>query len=182
MAEYTSEAAIELRPGQLPASAKGAKLAQALQAFFVDAQHAGGSLHLESLATLIMGHVIRQRSIASGQLRRVPDYLTPKQLGAIVEYIDAHLHSELRLHQIAAQVGLSPYYLAHAFKVTTGLPPHQYVLHRRLVRAQQLLRGTQMAIAAIAYEVGFGSQSHMATVFRRTLQTTPSQYRQQAIK
>jgi AraC-like DNA-binding protein len=74
---------------------------------------------------------------------------------------------------------LSPCYFAHAFKATTGWSPHQYVLHRRLARAQHLLRTTQMPIAAIAYEVGFGSQSHMTTVFRRLLQTTPSRYRQQ---
>jgi len=95
-------------------------------------------------------------------------------------YIQSHLQSELRLYQIAHQLGLSPYYLAHAFKATTGLPPHQYVLHCRLQRAQQLLRETQISIAAIAYEVGFGNQSHMTTVFRRILKMTPGMYRQQA--
>ena len=180
MAEYTDEAALEFIPGQVQARTKGSGLAQALQAFFADAEHVGGSLYLESLATLIMGYVIRHRSTLSGRLKRVPDHLTPKQLKAIVEYIQSHLHSELRLDQIANQVGISPYYLAHAFKATTGLSPHQYVLHCRLARSQRLLRDTQLPIAAIAYEVGFGSQSHLTTVFRRMLQTTPGLYRQQA--
>jgi AraC-like DNA-binding protein len=179
LAEYTDGAAIELHPGQLQASTQGTKLAQALQVFFADDQRIGGSLYLESLATLIMGQAIRQRSSASGRLKRVPDYLLSQQLQAIVAYIDAHLQGELRLHQLAAQARLSPYYFAHAFKAMTGWSPHQYVLHRRLARAQHLLRTTQMPIAAIAYEVGFGSQSHMTTVFRRLLQTTPSRYRQQ---
>lgn len=145
----------------------------------MDAEHTGGALYLESLATLIMGHVIRRRSSGSGRLQRVPDCLTPGQLQTIVEYIQVHLHSELKLYQIADQVGISPYYLAHAFKTTTGLPPHQYVLHCRLERAKQLLRHSQLPIAAIAYEVGFGNQSHMTTVFRRILQTTPRVYCQQ---
>lgn len=179
IAEYTDETALELIPGQLQTSTKGATLAQALQCFFTDAEHTGGALYLESLATLIMGHVIRHRSTVSGHLKRTPDCLTSKQIKTIVEYIQSHLHCELRLYQIASQVGISPYYLAHAFKATTGLSPHQFVLQCRLERSQQLLRNTQLPIAAIAYEVGFSNQSHMTTVFRKMLQTTPNMYRQQ---
>jgi AraC family transcriptional regulator len=181
MTEYTDGTPIELIPGQLPTSGKGANLAQALQAFFADTDHIGGSLYLESLATLIMGHIIRHKSSLAERLKRVPDCLTPKQVKVSVEYIQSHLYSELRLDQIANHVGISPYYLAHGFKATTGISPHQYVLHCRLERSQQLLRNTQMPIAEIAYEVGFGSQSHMTSVFRRILHTTPNKYRQQTI-
>lgn len=163
----------------MQASPKGANLAHALQAFFTDAERIGGSLYLESLATLIMTHMIRHRSTLSGRLQRVPDCLTSRQLKEIVEYIQSHLQCELSLCQLANQVGISSYYLAHAFKVTTGLSPHQYVLRCRLDKAQQLLQETQMPIATIAYEVGFGNQSHMTTVFRKTLQTTPGLYRKQ---
>lgn len=179
MAEYTHEATVELVPGQIQPSTKGTKLAQALHAFFTDTHHWGGSLYLESLATLIMGHVIRNRSTVSKPLKRVPDYLTTKQLTTVLEYIQAHLASDLRLYQIADHLGVSPYYLAHTFKGTTGLSPYQYVLRCRLEQAQRLLRNSQMSIAAIAYEVGFGSQSHMTTVFRKTLNITPGLYRQQ---
>jgi AraC family transcriptional regulator len=115
-------------------------------------------------------------------LKRVPDCLKPKQVKAVVEYIRSQLHSELRLEQIANQVGISPYYLAHAFRTTTEISPHQYVLHCRLERSQCSLRSTQMTIAEIAYEVGFSSQSHMTTVFRRMLYITPNKYRQQTAK
>lgn len=182
MAEYSGDAAIEFIPGQVQPNAKGANLAGALRNFFTDTAHVGGALYLESLATLIMGHVIRYRSTAAGRLKRVPDCLTPKQLKAVVEYIQSHLQSELRLYQIADHVRISSYYLAHAFKVTTGLSPHQYVLRCRLERSQQLLQNTKMPIAAIAYEVGFGSQSHMTTVFCKTFGITPGKYRQQFIK
>ncbi|XPM53322.2 MAG: helix-turn-helix transcriptional regulator [Leptolyngbya sp. IPPAS B-1204] len=179
IAEYTDATPIELIPGQVPASTKGTHLAQALQAFFTDPEHVGGTLYLESLATLIMGYVIRHHSNLSKRLKQVPDCLTPKQLKTIVEYIKSHFHCELRLYQITEQVKLSPYYLAHAFKTTTGLSPHQYVLHCRLEQAQRLLRNMQMPIAAIAYDVGFGSQSHMTTVFQKMLQMTPSLYRKE---
>ncbi|XGV97698.1 MAG: helix-turn-helix transcriptional regulator [Leptolyngbya sp. BL-A-14] len=180
MAEYTQEATVALVPGQIQPSRKGTKLAQALHAFFTDADHWGGSLYLESLATLIMGHVIQNRSTIAKQLQRVPDYLTTQQLKAVLEYIQTHLSSDLKLYEIAHHLGVSPYYLAHTFKDTTGLSPYQYVLRRRVEQAQRLLRNSQMSIAAIAYEVGFGSQSHMTTVFRKALNITPGLYRQQA--
>lgn len=179
MAEYT-DATIELIPGQVQTSSKGMAVAQALHAFFTDTAHLGGALHLESLAALIMGHVIRQQTAVTKRLKHVPDCLTPKQLKIIIEYIQSQLQSELRLNQMATHLGISPYYLAHAFKATTGLSPHQYVLRCRLEQAQRLLRHTQMPVAAVAYEVGFGSHSHMTTVFRKALQITPSLYRQQA--
>lgn len=180
MTEYSDEAAVELVPGQMQPTTRGAKLAQSLHAFFADAHHWGGSLYLESLATLIMGHVIRTRSTVSGRLKRVPDCLTPKQVKTTLEYIQAHLQDDLSLHQIASHLGISPYYLAHTFKATTGFSLHQYVLRCRLEQAQRLLQDSQMAIAAIAYEVGFGSQSHMTTVFRKMLNVTPKRYRQKA--
>jgi AraC family transcriptional regulator len=179
MAEYTNETTVELIPGQVRPSPKGAKLAHALRSFFADAQHEGGTLYLESLATLIMGHVIRSRSTISGRLKRVPDCLTPQQLKTVVRYIQTQVQNDLSLRQIANYVGVSPYYLAHTFKATTGLSLHQYVVRCRLEQAQRLLRNTEIPIAAIAYEVGFGSQSHMTTVFRKMLNITPGVYRQQ---
>jgi AraC-like DNA-binding protein len=180
MAEYTSSKDIELVPGQIQASAKGLSLAQAVREFFTN-QPVGGSLYLESLATLIMGHSIRYRSNVSGQVKHVPDFLALKTLKTAIEYIQDNLQSELSLDGIAGVVGVSPYYFAHAFKATTGLPPYQYVLQSRVELAKKLLRDPSWSIAEIAYEVGFGNQSHMTTVFRKTLQITPNIYRKQAV-
>lgn len=181
MAEYTSGKEVELVPGQVQASAKGLGLAQAVRELFAD-RHVGGALYLESVATLIMEHIIRQRSNLSGQLNRVPDFLVLKKLKTAIEYIQDNLQSELSLDGIARTVGLSSYYFAHAFKATTGIPPYQYVLQCRVERAKKLLCDPSRSIAEIAYEVGFGNQSHMTTVFRKTLQVTPNVYRQQVAK
>jgi AraC family transcriptional regulator len=181
VAEYTSGKDVELVPGQVEASAKGLGLAQAVRDFFAD-RHVGGTLYLESLATLIVEHVIRHRSNLSGQLKRVPDLLGINTLKTAIAYIQDNLHTDLTLDRIAGTVGLSPYYFAHAFKATTGIPPYQYVLQCRVERAKQLLCNPSLSIAEIAYEVGFGNQSHMTTVFRKTLQVTPHLYRQQVAK
>jgi AraC-like DNA-binding protein len=177
LTEYSSDKDVELVPGQVQASAKGLRLAQAVRDFFTD-RHVGGALYLESVATLIMEHVIRHRSNVSGQLKRVPDFLALKMLKTAIEYIQDNLQRELSLDGIAGVVGLSPFYFAHSFKATTGVPPYKYVLQCRIERAKALLREPSLSIAEIAYEVGFGNQSHMTTVFRKTLQVTPNVYRQ----
>jgi AraC-like DNA-binding protein len=125
-----------------------------------------------------MEHVIRHRSNVSGQLKRVPDFLALKMLKTAIEYIQDNLQRELSLDGIAGIVGLSPFYFAHSFKATTGIAPYRYVLQCRIERAKVLLRESSLSIAEIAYEVGFGNQSHMTTVFRKTLQVTPNVYRQ----
>lgn len=178
VAEYTNGKEVEFIPGQVRASAKGLGLGQAVRDFFLE-RHVGGALYLESVATLIMEHVIRQRSNVSGQMKRVPDRLAIKKLKMAIEYIQSNLQNELSLDGIAAFVELSPYYFAHTFKATTGIPPYQYVLQCRIERAKQLLREPSLSIAEIAYEAGFGNQSHMTTVFRKILQATPNVYRQQ---
>jgi AraC-like DNA-binding protein len=129
-----------------------------------------------------MEHVIRHRSSVSGQLKRVPDFLALKMLKTAIEYIQDNLQHELSLDGMARVVGLSPFYFAHSFKATTGIPPYRYVLQCRIERAKSLLRESSLSIAEIAYEVGFGNQSHMTTVFRKTLQVTPKVYRQQVKK
>jgi len=181
IAEYSSDKDVDLVPGQVQASAKGLSLAQAIRDFFAD-RHVGGALYLESVATLIMEHIIRHRSSVSGQLKRVPDFLALKTLKTAIEYIQDNLQRELSLDGIAGVVGLSPFYFAHSFKATTGIPPYRYVLQCRIERAKALLREPSLSIAEIAYEVGFGNQSHMTTVFRKTLQVTPKVYRQQVKK
>ncbi len=181
IAEYTRGKDVELIPGQIQASAKGLGLAQAVRDFFVE-RHVGGALYLESLATLIMEQIIRHRSNVSGQLKHVPDFLGVKTLRMAIEYVQDNLQNELSLDGIAGTVGLSSYYFAHGFRATTGIPPYQYVLQCRIERAKKLLVDPSLSIAEIAYEAGFGNQSHMTTVFRKTLQVTPNVYRQQVAK
>jgi AraC-like DNA-binding protein len=59
------------------------------------------------------------------------------RLRAVVEYIEEHLDGGPNLAQLAAIVGLKPYRFARQFKVAMGLPPHQYVIARRVERAKE---------------------------------------------
>ena len=79
---------------------------------------------------------------------------------------------------MAAVVGLNAYHFARQFKAATGLPPHQYVILRRVERARQLLQaGTDLSLAEVAAGAGFSDQSQFSRHFKRLLGVTPGQFR-----
>src|SRR5262249_25719238 len=113
---------------------------------------------------------------------RPPDgALPPGRLRAVAEYVQAHLDADPSLEELAAVVHLSPYHFARQFKAATGLPPHQYVIARRVERARQLLEaGTGFSMAEIAAQAGFSDQSQFAHHFKRLVGVTPGQFRRSA--
>jgi len=82
---------------------------------------------------------------------------------------------------MAAAAHLSAYHFARQFKAATGMPPHQYVIARRVARAQPLLHPDHdLALAEIAARVGFSDQSHFSQHFKRLVGVTPRQFRTSA--
>jgi AraC family transcriptional regulator len=104
---------------------------------------------------------------------------TPRaKLGAILDYIEGHLGDSPTLEQMADFVRLSPTYFASQFKRATGLPPHQYVIQRRVERAKQQLQSDRdTSIAEIALELGFSDQSQLSNHFKRLVGVTPRNFR-----
>jgi AraC family transcriptional regulator len=142
---------------------------------------AGGRLAAESLANVLavqlIRHVLAPRSPARGR-----DGTLPRgRLRAVVEYIEEHLDASPSLEQMAAIARISPYHFARQFKTSTGLPPHQYVIARRVDRAQHLLQeGGDFSLAEVAVHAGFSDQSQFCKHFKRTLGVTPGQFRMSA--
>ncbi|MBD2308751.1 helix-turn-helix transcriptional regulator [Chroococcidiopsis sp. FACHB-1243] len=108
--------------------------------------------------------------------------LSHAQLQPAIDYIHAHLDRDLSLLEIAKVINISPTYFASLFKRTTGISPHQYVIQQRVKRAKLLLSKTDLAIANIAIQVGFSSQSHLTQQFKRLTGMTPKQVRQNQIR
>jgi AraC family transcriptional regulator len=79
---------------------------------------------------------------------------------------------------MAAVARLSPYHFARQFKAATGLPPHRYVIARRVERAKQLLQGGgDPSLAEVAAHAGFSDQSQFCHHFRRLVGVTPGRFR-----
>jgi AraC family transcriptional regulator len=142
---------------------------------------AGGRLAAESLANLLAVHLLRHVS-APRRPERGPDGALPRgRLRAVVEYIEEHLDAGPTLEQIAAVARLSAYHFARQFKAATGLPPHQYVIARRVERAKQLLQGRgDLSLAEVALHAGFSGQSVFCLHFKRLVGVTPRQFRMSA--
>ncbi|WP_017904232.1 AraC family transcriptional regulator [Pseudomonas asplenii] len=104
--------------------------------------------------------------------------LAAHQRRLLVDYIDNRLDQPLSLGELAGLCALSEYHFARMFRHSFGLPPHQYVLARRLERARNLLRSSAQPLGEIALACGFASASHFTNRFRQALGATPGQYRQ----
>ncbi|MEH2072100.1 MAG: AraC family transcriptional regulator [Nostoc sp.] len=103
--------------------------------------------------------------------------LTHTQLQQVLDYIHTHLDRDLSLSEIAEIINISPTYFASLFKQAIGIPPHQYVIQQRVEQAKLMLLKTDLAIADIALQVGFSSQSHLTQQFKRLTGMTPKQVR-----
>ncbi len=140
------------------------------------ADNPGGPLYAEALGAALAAHALR-RYAAPGAVRRRGG-LNIRTLRALTDYIEAHLDDAISLHDLAELAQMSSYQLARRFRASTGLPPHQYVLRRRIERAKVLLRRRDLSILEVALSCGFSSQSHFAGVFRALAGVTPRGYRQ----
>jgi AraC family transcriptional regulator len=132
-------------------------------------------------ANVLAVHLIRY-ALAPRQAERGRDGVLPRgRLRAVLEYIEEHLEATLTLEQMAAAAHLSACHFARRFKGATGLPPHQYVLTRRVERARQLLQtGSDFSLAEVAAHAGFADQSQFSNHFKRIVGVTPGQFRMSA--
>jgi AraC family transcriptional regulator len=134
----------------------------------------------ESLATQLAAHLLRDSSPANAAPEKPQPGLSHHKLRRAIEYIDENLRDDLTLSGIAKVLAMSPGHFAHAFRATTGSPPHRYVLTRRIERAKSLLRETDLPIIEIAHRIGCGSHSHFSVLFHRATGQTPRDFRSQA--
>jgi transcriptional regulator GlxA family with amidase domain len=126
------------------------------------------------------GHVspaIDKTAILAHLHPRIRGGLPPRALRRVREYIEDHLEETISIEALAGIVGLSMYHFARAFKQSEGLTPHDYLVRRRVRRAQELLASTDLPLSEIALASGFSDQSHCARRFREHVGITPSSYR-----
>jgi AraC family transcriptional regulator len=105
--------------------------------------------------------------------------LTPARLRKVVELVHAEMEGDLSLEELADAAGLSIAHFSEMFRQSTGQSPHQFVLHRRVERAKEMLRAAEMRVLDVAVVCGFKNQQHFARVFRRVCGASPTEYRQE---
>ena len=103
--------------------------------------------------------------------------LAPWQLRRVTEYFAAHLADDIQLQTVADLVQLSRSYFSRAFKISTGVAPHRWLLQARIGKAKELLLEGNLTLARIAVDIGFADQAHFTRAFTRWTGQTPTAYR-----
>src|SRR5215472_1184787 len=120
-----------------------------------------GNLYAESLATTLVLHLLRTSSTVSAIHAEPSRAFTQGQLAKVRDYINDRLDQPIHLAELAGVVALSSTHFSRLFKQSTGIAPHQYVIQRRVERANLLLRKGDMTLPEVAAAVGFVDQSHL---------------------
>jgi AraC-like DNA-binding protein len=101
------------------------------------------------------------------------------QLNLALQLLLGDLASDFPLALLASHCGLSRSYFSRAFKISMGLPPHRWLMHHRIARAQEMLARPDESIAEIAVSCGFADQSHLTRVFHSVVGASPAAWRRQ---
>jgi AraC-like DNA-binding protein len=118
-------------------------------------------------------------SIAPMMQKRTVPALPKWRLRRVQAYIDQNICKPITLANLATTAGLSRMYFSRQFQAATGLSPHEYVLRKRIERAQQRLTATAEPLVNIGLSVGFQTQAHFTTVFKKFVGDTPLRWRRQ---
>jgi AraC family transcriptional regulator len=137
-------------------------------------------LYAETLSTLLAHELLRlnngarEQSDASAYLR---GGLAGWQRNRVADYLEEHFDENVSLSTLAELARLSPFHFSRAFKQSFGMPPHRYLVGRRLERAKGLLADTDTPVTNIAIAVGYLDTSSFTTAFRKHTGLTPTRYR-----
>ena len=135
-------------------------------------------LYVECIATAIVTRLLASTRRTPGTGRPKVAELARWRLRRVTEYVEANLAESVSLADLAAAAGLTRMHFAAQFRAATGLPPHEYLLRRRIERAQEMLAEDREALVDIALSVGFQTQSHFTSVFKRFVGQPPRAWRQ----
>ena len=136
------------------------------------------ALYVEALCLAILARLLsmrRDRDLPASGRRMAP--LQKWRLKRVTDYVNAHLGSRITLADLAGAAGRTRMHFAAQFRAATGTRPHDFVLRRRIERAQEMLRDPSLALADVALCVGFQNQAHFTTVFKRFTGATPHRWR-----
>ena len=103
------------------------------------------------------------------------------RLALLLDYVQQHLSEPISVDDLADRACLTKSYLIRRFREAMGVTPIQYVLTKKVQRAQTLLLESGMNVSQIAAEVGFSDPAYFIRLFKRHIGFTPQEYRQSLI-
>ena len=110
----------------------------------------------------------------------LPDLETLQRLGRARDFIDHCYDHPLNLDQISEKACFSRYHFLRLFRQAFKQTPHQYLIHRRIEKAKELLSEDDLRVTDVCFEVGFQSLGSFSTLFHRCVGHAPATYRERA--
>ena len=136
-----------------------------------------GALFTDSISTAFASHLLHHYSVRPPSPQNSVGGMAPSVLRRCKDLMEANIESDIRLGDLAKQAGMSNSHFIRSFRQSTGQTPYQFLLHQRVKRAQFLMRDPRVSLTEVALASGFADQHHLARVFRRITNMTPSGYR-----
>jgi AraC-like DNA-binding protein len=99
------------------------------------------------------------------------------QMRVVERYIEEHLDQQILVANLSELVHLSEAHFSRAFRLAYGVPPHAYIVRRRLELAAQLMLAGREPLSEIALRCGFHDQAHLSKQFRQLTGETPAAWR-----
>jgi AraC family transcriptional regulator len=138
-----------------------------------------GTLYADLLGLSLQTTLLKRYSVSPIPVPALKGGLSLSRLRAAMEYITANLSDDLRLREIAGNLGLSASHFAHEFRNSTGGTPYQYLLKQRLEKARTLLASTQLPIQNVAALTGFHHPTNLIRAFRQKVGQSPLAWRKE---
>ncbi len=138
-------------------------------------------LFIDHMMLALTAHVAQTYGGVRATVEPSRSGLAPWQVKRACERLDSDLGGTLSLQQVAAEFDLSVSHFSRAFRISTGLPPHQWLLRQRVKAAKQLMTVRGLPLAEIAVSAGFANQSHFTKVFSALVGVSPAAWRREAL-
>jgi AraC family transcriptional regulator len=143
-------------------------------------QNIGGALYVEALSVQLAVHLLRTYATCNFKTPSDAGRLSAREMKRLEDYVDSHLHCTITLEDMAHALGMGVWTLNRHLRRTLNASAYAFVIERRLLRAQQLLRAGDLSLKEVAAAAGFSDQAHMTRLFRAKLGMTPGVFRSQA--
>ncbi|MDR8732300.1 helix-turn-helix domain-containing protein [Burkholderia pseudomultivorans] len=143
----------------------------------LDNAECASRLFIESVSLALSVHLCHRYGGMSVDTRALHGGLAPWQLKRAREMLLERMDGAITVAELAAACQVSRSHFARAFRLSTGLAPHQWLRKQRVQKAMQLLGQSQFSLTEIALLCGFVDQSHFTRVFKRDVGMNPGHYR-----
>lgn len=145
----------------------------------IEAPGLNSRLYIDSLLMLLLTQLIRCASnfAAPRQPAYVKGGLPNWRLKRAIELLETDRTKMPSLAELAGPLRLHPTSFCRAFKQSTGLSPHRYLLEYRVNRAKEMIKDRKRTLTEIGLDCGFSSSSQFSIVFKRITGVSPRNYR-----